>query len=586
MNTGPVPILQPPRKQSSGGLAPVGKRSWLEERLGLAELEQAILGGQMPGGASLWHALGSVAAGLFVLEAVTGVFLSLYYAPSVQTAWASVAYIQDQLPLGWFVRGLHSFGSSALIVVMGLHLLQVLLFGAYRKPRELNWIIGLALFGVSALFALSGYLLPWDQKGYWAKLVEATITGSAPVVGGAAQQLVQGGSAFGNLTVTHAFAAHALALPAAFVALVVLHVYLYRKHGPTPKWSLSAQEIAARSVPAWPYQSVRNAGAGLFVLLLVVCQVAARHGAALESPADPTSSYLARPEWYALPLFQLRMYFEGPLEIVATMVIPGLCTALLIALPFLDRGPSNRPMDRKPVMAAVGVSLVALGVLSAIALAKDARDPVYAKARAAEEARAREARRLARKGIPAEGGLAVFRNDPLNHARAIWDERCSGCHALDGTGGDKGPDFKGFDSRAWLRGFLENPEGPLYMGTAKITKGMLAVQGTPEELDALAEMVYAETGAADADPVRVARGRSLVAQKDCDSCHELDGEGENAGPNLKGRGTLAWTEAVIADAGQGRLYGEKNKMPKFAGKLTPAEIEDLARFVIAQKSHR
>ena len=107
-------------------------------------------------------------------------------------AWASVAYIQDQLTLGWFVRGLHSFGSSALIVVAGLHLLQVLLFGAYRRPRELNWMVGLALFGVVALFALSGYLLPWDQKGYWAKLVEATITGSAPVVGGAAQQLIAG----------------------------------------------------------------------------------------------------------------------------------------------------------------------------------------------------------------------------------------------------------------------------------------------------------------------------------------------------------------------------------------------------------
>ncbi len=585
MNTGPVPIREPPRHASRGGLAPVGnRRSWLEERLGLGGLEKAILGGQMPGGASLWHALGAVAAGLFVLEAVTGVFLSLYYAPSVQTAWGSVAYIQDQLPLGWFVRGLHSFGSSALIVVVGLHLLQVLLFGAYRKPRELNWIIGLGLFGVTVLGALSGYLLPWDQKGYWAKLVEATITGSAPIIGGAAQQVVQGGSAFGNLTVTHAFAAHALALPTAFLALVVLHIYLHRKHGPTPKWSLSAEQIAARTVPAWPYQSVRDAAAGLFVLLVVVCQVTARHGAALESPADPTSSYLARPEWYALPLFQLRMYFEGPLEIVATMVIPGLVTALLVALPFLDRAPSNRPQDRKPVMAAVGLSLVAVAALSAIAMAKDARDPVYAKARAAEEARAREARRLARRGIPAEGGMAVYQNDPLNHARAIWEERCSGCHGLGGTGGDKGPDFKDYDSRAWIRGFLENPEAPLFMGTAKIDKGMKAVQGTPEEIDALTEMVYAETGAADADAARAARGRSLVAQKDCDTCHEIDGDGENAGPNLKGRGTLAWTEAIIADAGQGRLFGEKNKMPKFSGKLTPAEIEDLARFVIAQKT--
>ncbi len=586
MSTGPVPVLEPPPPAVEPPRPRAGRRGWLEERLGLAGLERAILGGQMPGGASLWHTLGSVAAGLFVVEAVTGLFLALFYAPSVQTAWASVAYIQDQLPLGWFVRGLHSFGSSALIVVAGLHLLQVLLFGAYRRPRELNWMLGLGLFGLTVLFALSGYLLPWDQKGYWAKLVEATITGSAPVVGGAVQRVVQGGTAFGNLTVTHAYAAHALLLPAAFLALTALHVYLYRRHGPTPKWSLTAEQLRARAEPAFPYQAVRNAAVGLLVLLIVVGEVAARHGAALESPADPASSYLARPEWYAVPLYQLRMYFEGPLEIVATMVIPGLLTALLLALPFLDRAPSNHPADRKRVMAAACAGLVAVGALSAIAVRKDAHDPAYAKARAEEETRARQARELARKGMPPEGGLAVFRNDPLNHARELWDQRCAGCHGLAGMGGDKGPDFKGYDGRAWIRGFLANPDGPLFMGPAKIDRGMRPVEGTPEELDALVEMVYAQTGAPDADAAKAARGHDLIDQKDCDSCHEIDGEGENAGPNLKGRGTLRWVEAVIADAGQGRLFGEKNKMPKFAGKLTAAEIEDLARFVVAQRSAR
>ena len=115
MNSGPVPVLQPrpPADRSRPVATRPAWQAWLEERLGLPLLENAILGGQMPGGASLWHTLGSVAAGLFVVEAVTGIFLSLFYAPSVQTAWASVAYIQDRLPLGWFVRGLHSFGSSA-----------------------------------------------------------------------------------------------------------------------------------------------------------------------------------------------------------------------------------------------------------------------------------------------------------------------------------------------------------------------------------------------------------------------------------------------------------------------------------------
>ncbi len=577
MTTAPAPA--PPAPGAS-------RRNWLDERLGLAQLQAAILGGEMPGGAGFWHALGAAAAGLFVVEAITGIFLALFYAPSVQTAWASVAYIQDQLPLGWFVRGLHSFGSSAMVVVAGLHFLQVLLFGAYRRPRELNWIVGLGLFGLTALCALSGYLLPWDQKGYWAKLVEATIAGGAPVVGPAAQQIIQGGSAFGNATLTHAFAAHALALPAAFLALVVLHVFLYRRHGPTPRWWLTAREVAARTVPAWPHQTLRDVSAAAGALAIVAVATLAQHGPPLESPADPTSSYLARPEWYALPLFQLRMFFEGRLEIVATMIIPGAVTALLVALPFLDRGPSRRPEDRRAVLVGAALGLGVLAVLATIAIAKDARDPAYAKARAEEDARARDARRLALKGVPPEGGLAVFRNDPLNYARALWEQRCAGCHALTGTGGDKGPDLRGYGSRAWIRGFLLSPDGPLYMGTAKLDRGMRPVSGSPDEMDALTEVVYAETGAPDADPARVSAGRAMLSDKDCDACHEVDGDGENTGPNLKARGTLAWVEAVIADAGQPRLFGEKNKMPKFSNKLSAADIEALAKFVLAQKTAR
>jgi mono/diheme cytochrome c family protein len=121
------------------------------------------------------------------------------------------------------------------------------------------------------------------------------------------------------------------------------------------------------------------------------------------------------------------------------------------------------------------------------------------------------------------------------------------------------------------------------MGPAELEKGMRPVEATPEELDALTEVIYAETGAPDLDAARAARGRDLLGQKDCDTCHDFDGNGENEGPNLKGRGTLPWVVGVISDAGHGTLYGAKNKMPSFASKLTPAEIDELARFVIAQR---
>src|SRR6187455_2932641 len=141
----------PPAKSSPAGRL----RAWLADRTGAAAVRDALLGGTVPGGASIWHTFGSVAAALVALELCTGLALAAFYAPSVSDAWGSVAYIQDQLALGWFVRGLHSFGSSTLIVVCVVHLLQVVLFGAYRRPRELNWMLGLALMGVVMLFALS-----------------------------------------------------------------------------------------------------------------------------------------------------------------------------------------------------------------------------------------------------------------------------------------------------------------------------------------------------------------------------------------------------------------------------------------------
>ena len=170
------------------------------------------------------------------------------------------------------------------------------------------------------------------------------------------------------------------------------------------------------------------------------------------------------------------------------------------------------------------------------------------------------------------------RPSQVARARALWEERWSNCPRPHGAGGEKAPDFEDYDSRARLRRILENPEGPLHMGPAKLDRPMKPVHGSPEELEALVEIIYAETGAPDADAAQAARPSGLVAQKDCDTCHEVQGEGENAGPNLKARGTLAWVEAVPSDPGQGRLFGEKNKIPKFAGKLTAAEIEEITRF--------
>ena len=292
----------------------------------------------------------------------------------------------------------------------------------------------------------------------------------------------------------------------------MLHIYLFRRHGYTPKWSLSPEEAAARAVPAWPDQAFRNAVVGVLAWGVVAVAVIARHGAPLESPADPTSSYLARPEWYALPLFQLRMFFEGPLEIVATMVIPGIVRRWRSRCRSSTAGATNRPAIGGAVLTARRAgSAGADGAGRDRAREGRARSGVREGARRGEGAR-RDARRLALKGDARRRQRVPQRSD-VPRARDLG-RTLRGLPQPVRRGRREGPDLKGYNSRAWIRGFLANPDGPLYMGPAKIEKGMKPVEAPPEEMDALVEYVYAETGAADVDAAKAGRGaRPAVAQR-------------------------------------------------------------------------
>jgi ubiquinol-cytochrome c reductase cytochrome b subunit len=542
----------------------------------LAALEEPVRGG------ARWaYVFGSVLTVLLLLQALTGVLLASYYAPSTTTAWASVAFIQDRLTLGWLVRGLHSLGASAMVVVLIAHMGQVLLYGAYRAPRELNWLCGLAMFGLVLAFALTGYLLPWDQKGYWATQVATSILGTMPLLGPKLQTLVQGGTSYGNYTLTHFYALHTYLLPAGVFLFLVAHLYLFRRHGITPKWGVATEELERRTVPFWPDQLWRDTVACAVVIGVMVWLTVRSHGAELEAPADPASSYVARPEWYFLPLFQLLKYFEGPAERLGTLVIPGLVGLFLAALPFLDRVPTRDPRRRLVWLGVPLAGFAAVVALGLLAVRGDARNPEFVRQRKQAMAQAELARRLARTGVPPAGGVAVFENDPLHAARELWQEKCAGCHSLDGGGGQKGPDLGDYNSRAWLLSFLKNPDGPLRMGPARLEKPMKPVKASEEDLAALVEFVYAQSGARDVDAARRERGEALFAEKDCDGCHELDGTSHGNGPNLGGRGTAAWVGAVIADPSRPHLYDKRNKMPRFEGKLTPVQIEALARLVRA-----
>jgi quinol---cytochrome c reductase cytochrome b subunit, bacillus type len=211
---------------------------WLEERSGLVGGTKYFLFRKVPGDVNWFQTLGSATLTAFIVQAVTGVILAMYYKPDPDNAYSSIQYITNDLWAGWLVRGMHRWGASAFIILMFLHMGRVFLFGAYKYPRELNWIIGATLLALGLAEGFTGYLLPWDQTSYWATTVGININATAPFLGPYIAQFLQGGAAINDDTLSRFYAIHMLVIPGALIALIGLHLYLVVRLGVTsPPWS-------------------------------------------------------------------------------------------------------------------------------------------------------------------------------------------------------------------------------------------------------------------------------------------------------------------------------------------------------------
>jgi menaquinol-cytochrome c reductase cytochrome b subunit len=214
---------------------------WLEERSGLVGATRYFLFRKVPGDTSWWHTLGSATLTAFLVQLVTGVILAMYYKPDPRSAHASIEHIQHDLTLGWLVRGMHRWGASVFIILMFMHMGRVFLFGAYKYPRELNWIIGVLLLATGLFEGLTGYLLPYDQTAYWATVVAININGTAPFVGPYLATLLRGGAEIGPDVLARFYSLHMLLVPGALIGLIGLHLYLVVRLGvSSPPWSRDA----------------------------------------------------------------------------------------------------------------------------------------------------------------------------------------------------------------------------------------------------------------------------------------------------------------------------------------------------------
>jgi menaquinol-cytochrome c reductase cytochrome b subunit len=222
---------------------------WLEERSGLVGGVKYFLFRNVPADINWMQTLGSAALTAFIVQAITGVILAMYYDPSAATdphtgqpvAWESIVNITDHLTMGWLVRGMHRWGASVFIILLFLHMGRVFLFGAYKYPRELNWIVGALILVMGMAEGFTGYLLPWDQTAYWATVVGINLNGTAPFLGPWLAQFLRGGQEIGGETLTRFYSLHMLVIPGAIIALITLHLYLVVRLGVTsPPWSKDA----------------------------------------------------------------------------------------------------------------------------------------------------------------------------------------------------------------------------------------------------------------------------------------------------------------------------------------------------------
>jgi len=329
--------------------------TWLDQRTGIVTATKDFLTEDVPGGASYWYAFGSATMFAMILQIATGIFLTFYYAPSTATAWESTKFIIEKVPAGHFVLSLHYWGASAMIALMAMHLLQVLLWGAYKKPRELQWVVGVLLFFVTLSMGLTGYLLPWDLNAYFATQVSVNIAGTVPVIGTAIANFLQDGSTMGTLTINRFYGLHVWLAPILILLLVGLHLTIFRHNGPAGPPVDEKPKTVGRFFPDEIFMDTIVA----FIMFGIVALLAWQSPAPLLAKADPNNSqFVPSPAWYFYSLYGLLNMTKTPFqEVIATVAVPGIAVLVLILLPWIDRNPS-RAWKRRPWL--LGITAFAL----------------------------------------------------------------------------------------------------------------------------------------------------------------------------------------------------------------------------------
>ncbi len=477
---------------------------WIEERTGIPGAVRRFAAEEIPASSGWAQVLGSVVLFLFLTQVLTGILLAFNFAPTPGEAYRSLNYIMNEVTGGRMIRGLHYWGSNMMIGAVVLHMVQVFLWGAYRRPREATWMVGVALLLITLGFGLTGYLLPWDNRAYWGTVVTTRIAGQAPFLGEYIRKLLGAGDGVGAVTFSHFYLLHTVLLPMLAFALVILHLYLVRRHGvaPTPLDTRPKRRF-------FPEQAFKDTCAifGVFAVLFVL---AAAARAPLEGLADPAgTTYVPRPEWYFLFLFQMLKFFEGPWESIGSVFLPSLAVAVLFAVPFIDRAQLKRVRERTFAIGVVVLSTVAGVSLTVAAVVTTPRT----------DGRGEPSAEWARLTASELAGYGHFR-----------EARCTNCHNLADGEPKPGPNLAALA--------VMKPAGEIkahLMENVQAGSGAALDETRLEDLAAFLRRLTPEAAETlSTAPESAVTGAQIARANGCDSCHRINGTGGAVGPPLNG----------------------------------------------------
>ena len=536
--------------------------AWFDHRTGVESAIRSFLYEDIPG-SSGWHQVfGSVAVFLFMVQAFTGILLAFNYAPTPGDAYNSLKYIVTEVAGGRLIHGLHHWGASMMIVVVVVHMTQVFLYGGYKKPREATWMVGVVLLLVVLAFGLTGYLLPWDNRAYWGTVVSTQIMSSAPLLGSYLKRLLGSDGSVGVVTFARFYALHVLILPQVIISLIVFHIFLVRKHGVAP-----APNESGPTKRFFPEQMMKDVIA-VFTAFVILYTMAMFVEVPLGRLADPTDlTYIPRPDWYFLFLFQTLKFFKGSLEPVGSILLPNLAILALFLAPFLDRGKLKKVTQRTTAIGVVALAAISWGALT---LAAIKTTPPSAE----EQASTQPTPQLPPSGLnkfsPQElAGLGYFRQ-----------EKCQACHNLNGGAPNAGPNLATTSehrSAAWMIKYFKNPN--------QVVPGsnMSPIQLSDANLNALAAFLLKlkpenASGAASV-PDNIAHGAQIYEAQGCGNCHVVNGVGAKLGPPLNGLAQRRDAQWVTKHFVNPAAMSPGSIMPPT--QLPPADMQGLVDYVLS-----